>query len=248
MGLAPYGTPGSPQVAKWKEQILAELVDLREDGSFLLNMDYFNYATGLTMCVDAAWEKLFGLPRRESETALDQRYMNMALAIQEVTEEIVLKLAKTARDLTGSDYLVMAGGVALNCVANGKLLRSGLFKDLWIQPASGDAGGAVGAAFAGWHITLGKPRENARAGSHEGGAARPGIRRQGDSQGGPPLPGAVPRLRRFRCPVPGGRRADGRGAGGRLVPGAHGIRAAGAGQPQHRRRCPPSRRCRRSST
>ena len=160
MGLAPYGTPGSPQVEKWKAQILSELVDLRDDGSFLLNMDYFNYATGLTMCVDDAWERLFGLPRRNPEDVLDQSYMDMALAIQEVTEEIVLRLAKTARELTKSEYLVMAGGVALNCVANGKLLRSELFKDIWIQPASGDAGGAVGAAFAGWHIYLDKPKEN----------------------------------------------------------------------------------------
>ncbi len=160
MGLAPYGRPGSPQVEKWKGQILAELVDLREDGSFLLNMDYFDYATGLTMCVDNAWEELFGLPRRKSETELDQNYMDMALAIQEVTEEIVLRLAKTARDLTNCENLVMAGGVALNCVANGKLLRAGLFKDLWIQPASGDAGGALGAALAGWHIHLDKPKLN----------------------------------------------------------------------------------------
>ncbi|MFC1845244.1 carbamoyltransferase [Thermodesulfobacteriota bacterium] len=160
MGLAPYGTAGSPQVEKWKKLILSELVDLREDGSFLLNMDYFDYATGLRMCVDRKWEELFGLPRRKSETELDQNYMDLALAIQEVTEEIVLILAKTARELTKSDYLVMAGGVALNCVANGKLLRSGLFKDIWIQPASGDAGGALGAALAGWHIFLDKPKES----------------------------------------------------------------------------------------
>ena len=159
MGLAPYGNSGSPQVEKWKELILSELVDLREDGSILLNMDYFNYATGLTMCNDRAWEKLFGLPRRESEAELGQNYMDMALAIQEVTEQIVMQLAKTARELTKSDYLVMAGGVALNCVANGKLLRSGLFKDIWIQPASGDAGGALGAALAGWHIHLDNPRK-----------------------------------------------------------------------------------------
>jgi len=158
MGLAPYGTHGSPQVEKWKELILSELVDLRKDGSILLNMDYFNYATGLTMCVNRKWEKLFGLPRRESEAELGQNYMDMALAIQEVTEQIVLRLAETAKELTKSDYLVMAGGVALNCVANGKLLRSGLFKDIWIQPASGDAGGALGAALAGWHIHLDKPR------------------------------------------------------------------------------------------
>jgi len=159
MGLAPYGKVGSPRVEKWKELILSELVDLREDGSFLLNMDYFNYATGLTMCVDEAWEKLFSVPRRKSETMLDQDYMDLALAIQEITEQIVMRLAETTRELTKSDYLVMAGGVALNCVANGKLLRSGLYKDIWIQPASGDAGGAVGAALAGWHIHLDKPRE-----------------------------------------------------------------------------------------
>lgn len=158
MGLAPYGTPGSPQVEKWKELILSELVDLREDGSILLNMDYFNYATGLTMCVNKKWEKLLGQPRRESEAELGQNYMDMALAIQEVTEQVVLRLAETARELTKSNYLVMAGGVALNCVANGKLLRSGMFKDIWVQPASGDAGGALGAALAGWHIHLDKPR------------------------------------------------------------------------------------------
>ena len=158
MGLAPYGNSGSPQVEKWKKLILSELVDLREDGSFLLNMSYFNYATGLTMCVDDAWEQLFGLPRRKSETDLDQRYMDFALAIQEVTEQIVLHLAATARELTGAEYLVMAGGVALNCVANGKLLRSGLYRDIWVQPASGDAGGALGAALACWHIHRDKPR------------------------------------------------------------------------------------------
>ena len=168
MGLAPYGRSGSPQVEKWKELILSELVDLRDDGSFLLNMEYFNYATGLTMCVDKAWEKLFGLPRRKSEADLDQNYMDMALAIQEVTEQIVMRLAETARELTKRDYLVMAGGVALNCVANGKLLRSGLFKDIWIQPASGDAGGALGAALAGWHIHLDKPREMSRPDSMKG--------------------------------------------------------------------------------
>jgi carbamoyltransferase len=160
MGLAPYGRPGSVQVDKWKALILSELVDLREDGSFLMNMGYFNYATGLTMCVDDAWQKLFGLPRRHAEAPLDQDYMDMALAIQEVTEEIVLRLVRTARELTQCENLVMAGGVALNCVANGKLLRSGLFKDLWIQPASGDAGGALGAALAGWHIHLDQARTN----------------------------------------------------------------------------------------
>jgi carbamoyltransferase len=158
MGLAPYGNPDSAKVSEWKSKIYEELVDVREDGSFLLNLDYFDFATGLTMCNNQAWEQLFGIPPRLSETGLDQNYMDMALAIQEVTEEIVLKLASTAKDLTGCKYLVMAGGVALNCVANGKLLRNGLFEDIWIQPASGDAGGALGAALAGWHIWMDKQR------------------------------------------------------------------------------------------
>ena len=159
MGLAPYGNSEAEQTQKWKKLILDELVDLRDDGSLLLNMKYFDFATGLTMSRDEAWENLFGIPRRKSETEPTQPYMNMALAIQEITEETVLRLASTAKDLTGSDYLVMAGGVALNCVVNGKLLRKGLFKDLWIQPAAGDAGGALGAALAAWHIWKGHERK-----------------------------------------------------------------------------------------
>ncbi len=159
MGLAPYGNPEAEQVQRFKSLILDELVDLREDGSLLLNMDYFDFATGLTMCRDDKWESLFGVPRRARETLLDQRHMNLALAIQQATEEIVLRLAETAKELTGADYLVMAGGVALNCVANGKLIRRGTFKDIWIQPAAGDAGGALGAALAAWHIWQEKPRQ-----------------------------------------------------------------------------------------
>ncbi|MDP3183124.1 MAG: carbamoyltransferase [Desulfobaccales bacterium] len=159
MGLAPYGNPEAEQTQQWKNLILDELVDLREDGSILLNMDYFDFATGLTMCRDEVWQSLFGIPRRPRESKLDQRYMNLALAVQQATEEIVLRLADTAKKLTGADYLVMAGGVALNCVANGKLLRRGTFKDLWIQPAAGDAGGALGAALAAWHISKGQERQ-----------------------------------------------------------------------------------------
>jgi carbamoyltransferase len=159
MGLAPYGNPDSEQTRRWVQLILDELIDIREDGSLLLNMDYFNYATGLTMCRDDRWEKLFGVPPRPRESGLDQNYMNMALAIQQVTEEVVLKMAETAQKLTNADYLTMAGGVALNCVANGKLLRLNTFKDIWIQPAAGDAGGAVGAALAAWHINQEKPRQ-----------------------------------------------------------------------------------------
>jgi len=159
MGLAPYGNPNSDRTRIWRDLILEELVDVREDGSLLLNMDYFDYATGLKMCCDEKWTSLFGVPPRRRESLLDQRYMDMALAIQQVTEEIVLRLTETAKKLTGADYLVMAGGVALNCVANGKLLRRGTFKDIWIQPAAGDAGGALGAALAVWHIVQGKERQ-----------------------------------------------------------------------------------------
>ncbi|MGO9394929.1 MAG: carbamoyltransferase, partial [Desulfobaccales bacterium] len=123
MGLAPYGNPDSDRTRRWRDLILEELVDIREDGSLLLNMDYFNYATGLTMCYEDKWTSLFGLPPRAQESHLDQRHMDLALAIQQVTEEIVLRLADTAKKLTGAANLVMAGGVALNCVANGKLLR-----------------------------------------------------------------------------------------------------------------------------
>ena len=158
MGLAPYGNPDSPQVAEFIDKIKTHLVDIRDDGSIILNMEYFDYATGLKMANEAKWEQLFGVPRRKAESEISQAYMNMALAIQQVTEEIVLKLACTARTLTGSKYLVMAGGVALNCVANGKLLRAGTFEDLWIQPAAGDAGGALGAALAVWHIHDGNER------------------------------------------------------------------------------------------
>jgi carbamoyltransferase len=158
MGLAPYGIADSAQTQEFREKILTELVDIREDGSLLLNMKYFNFATGLRMTNDKKWTTLFGIPPRKPESKITQEYMNMALAIQQVTEEIVLKLATTAKELTGSDYLVMAGGVALNSVANGKLLRTGLFKDIWIQPAAGDAGGAVGAALVAWHIWKGKER------------------------------------------------------------------------------------------
>jgi carbamoyltransferase len=159
MGLAPYGGYLSGnRVEKIKELILEYLVDLRKDGSILLNMEYFDYATGLRMCDDEKWERLFHIPRRKPESELTQPYMDMALAIQQVTEEIIHRLAATAVKLTGTSKLVMAGGVALNCVANGKLLKSNLIDDLWIQPAAGDAGGAVGAAMAVHYIGTGHER------------------------------------------------------------------------------------------
>jgi carbamoyltransferase len=158
MGLAPYGNRSDEQTKRYKDIILRELVDIREDGSVLLNMDYFQYATGLKMCDDKKWEKLFGIPPRKPETNITQDYMNMAIAIQDVTEDIVLRLARTAKELTGSRNLALAGGVALNSVANGKLLKTGMFDDIWIQPAAGDAGGALGAAYAVWHIFQKKER------------------------------------------------------------------------------------------
>jgi carbamoyltransferase len=159
MGLAPYGNPVSGNTAEIKRKIETELVDIRDDGSVVLNMDYFGYATGLKMVRENKWAKLFGVPRRNPESEIKQPYMDMALAIQQVTEEVVLRLTRTAQALTGSKYLVLAGGVALNCVANGKILKAGIFDDLWIQPAAGDAGGAVGAALAVWHIHQGNERK-----------------------------------------------------------------------------------------
>jgi carbamoyltransferase len=151
MGLAPYGEP------LYADLIRRELIDLREDGSFRLNMDYFGYLDGLEMTNDR-FETLFGGPPRKPESPISKREMDLARSIQVVTEEIVLKLALHARELTGKRHLCLAGGVALNCVANGILLRSGIFDDLWIQPAAGDAGGALGAPLAVWHNAMDKPR------------------------------------------------------------------------------------------
>lgn len=159
MGLAPYGNPDSGQTKEFKRLIVEELIDIREDGSFLLNMDYFDFATGLKMTNDAKWKTLFEIGPRPEESLVIQPYMDMALAIQQVTEDIMLKLAYTAYKLTNCKNLVMAGGVALNSVANGKLLATGIFDDIWVQPASGDAGGALGAAFAACHIWSGKERK-----------------------------------------------------------------------------------------
>jgi carbamoyltransferase len=168
MGLAPYGIQDSVQKNDFKNKILSELVDIREDGSLLMNMDYFDYATGLKMTNDKKWIKLFGIPPRNPESELTQDYMNLALAIQEVTEEIVIKLAHTAKELTQCKNLVMAGGVALNSVASGKLLKLGIFEDIWIQPAAGDAGGALGAALAAWHIWKNQPRKIKKPDSMQG--------------------------------------------------------------------------------
>ncbi len=158
MGLAPYGDPTAKQTHDFADLIKKELVDIKADGSIWLDQKYFNYATGLRMVHDDKWAALFGFPRREGETDLEQKHCNLALAIQMVTEEIVIKMAEEAKRLTGAEYLCMAGGVALNCVANGKLLRAGIFKDIYIQPASGDAGGALGAALAASTMYFGETR------------------------------------------------------------------------------------------
>ncbi len=152
MGLAPYGNPNSELLAKYIESIKSELIEIKDDGSIWLNQDYFDYATGLRMVNEKKWEALFGFSRREDENELEQFEADLALAIQMVTEEIVLKMASHAKELTGADALCMAGGVALNCVANGKLQSAGIFDEIYIQPAAGDAGGAVGAALAAHHI------------------------------------------------------------------------------------------------
>ena len=147
MGLAPYGEP------KYVDLILDNLLDLKDDGTFRLDMSYFNYATGLTMTNDK-FARLFGAPARESESTITQREMDIARSIQVVTEEIVLKICNTVHKELKTDYLCLAGGVALNCVSNGRILREGPFKDIWIQPAAGDAGGAVGAALTAWYEYL----------------------------------------------------------------------------------------------
>ncbi len=159
MGLAPYGNSGSCQVSKFVEIIKSKLIQLKEDGSFILDQQYFNYTTGLRMANDEKWKQLFGFTKREPEDSLEQHHCDLALAIQKVTEEIVMKLATETKKLTGADYLCMAGGVALNCVANGKLHDSGIFKDIFITPASGDAGGALGAAYAAEYIYFNQERK-----------------------------------------------------------------------------------------
>lgn len=158
MGLAPYGNPLSKEVEHFVEIIQNELIDLKPDGSVWLNQDYFDYATGLKMVNEAKWEALFGFKKRNPEDPLDAVHCNLGLAIQRVTEEAMLRMAEEARRLTGADNLCLAGGVALNCVSNGKLQKAGIFNDIFIQPAAGDAGGALGAALAAYHIYFGKER------------------------------------------------------------------------------------------
>jgi len=147
MGLAPYGEP------RYKDVILSELMDLKENGSFWLNMEYFNYCAGLTM-TNKKFDGLFGGPRRKPESTLEQRHMDLARSVQEVTEEVMLRMSRHIHRETGHKNLCLAGGVALNCVANGKILTEGPFENIWIQPAAGDSGGALGAAMFARGISI----------------------------------------------------------------------------------------------
>ena len=160
MGLAPYGKP------KYADRIREHLVDIKADGSLRMKLDYFGFLDDLVM-TNQKFADLFDGPPRQQESRITQREMDIARSIQEVLEDAVLAIGRHARELTGKEYLCMAGGVALNCVANGRLHREGIFKDIWIQPASGDAGGAIGAAMAVWHNALDKPRR-----VHEGDAMK----------------------------------------------------------------------------
>jgi carbamoyltransferase len=166
MGLAPYGEP------KYVDLIYEHLIDLKPDGTFRLNMEYFNYATGLTM-TNRRFDALFSGPPRKAEGLVTQREMDIAASVQKVTEEVVLRLAHTVHRELGVEYLCLAGGVALNCVANGRILREGPFRDLWVQPAAGDAGGAVGAALVLWHQYHSYPRGPREGDSMRGGYLGP---------------------------------------------------------------------------
>lgn len=159
MGLAPYGNPKAEETKAFEALIKKHLVHLHEDGSYWLDQSYFTYATGLRMVPDKKWEQLFAFPKREAESELEQKHCNLALAIQQVTEDIVLNLAREAKRITGAENLCLAGGVALNCVANGKLQRANIFKNIYIQPAAGDAGGALGAALAVSHLYFQEKRQ-----------------------------------------------------------------------------------------
>ncbi|MBI4512187.1 MAG: carbamoyltransferase [Deltaproteobacteria bacterium] len=168
MGLAPYGEP------RYAKLILERLIDLKEDGSFRMDMSYFNYCQGLTM-TSKKFEELFDGPQRLPESKLTQREMDIAASIQQVTEDIVLRMARHVHARTGMKHLCLAGGVALNCVANGRVLSEGPFEDIWVQPAAGDAGGALGAALFTWHQLLGKPREPGPKDSQRGSLLGPSF-------------------------------------------------------------------------
>src|SRR5262249_37331294 len=174
MGLAPYGEP------RYVDLIYSHLLDVKDDGSFRLNQDYFDYCTGLRMTNDR-FAELFGGPARRPDEWLTQKHMDIAASIQRVTEDIMRKLARAAARETGQRNLCLAGGVALNCVANGKILRDGAFDGIWVQPAAGDAGGALGAALSAYPGLLDQPRRGPRgADARPGSLLRPAYSQRGD--------------------------------------------------------------------
>ncbi len=230
MGLAPYGEP------KYADKILDTLMDVKPDGSFWLDQRYFNYATGLTM-TNRRFDELFGGPPRQAEAPLTQREMDLAASVQAVTEEILLRMTRDLHKTYGIDNLCLAGGVALNCVANGKILRDGAFKNLFIQPAAGDAGGALGAALAAYHQHVKAPRvvdpaRDLMQGSYLGPEFAQGDIEARPHQGRRPLRGRGQRQRDVRQD----RRCARRRPRGRLVPGPHGVRPARARRPLDPRR------------
>ena len=211
MGLAPYGRP------KYVQAIYDHLMDLKPDGTFRLNIDYFNYCTGLTM-TNGKFDKLFDGPPRKPESPLTQREMDLARSVQEITEEVMLRLGADGPQETGAENLCLAGGVALNCVGNGRILREGPFKNIWIQPAAGDAGGAVGAAYAAWHQLGRQPRAGARRqGRDAGQLSGSGVSERRDRDGSSKTRGApYERLDEATLLSPRGRRTGFR-KGRRLV-------------------------------
>jgi carbamoyltransferase len=221
MGLAPYGEP------KYVKKIFDHLVDLKPDGSFRLDQSYFNYCTGLTM-TGPKFHELFGGPPRAASEPLTQHHMDLAASIQAATETIVLQLARSIRAETGMRNLCLAGGVALNCVANGKLLRDGQFDDIWIQPAAGDAGGALGAALAVHHIHLGQSRTADGTDRMRGSYLGPEFAQADIERRLSAAEGKIPGARR-RGTLPGRGDGIGRRKSPGLVPGAHGIRATRLG-------------------
>jgi carbamoyltransferase len=178
MGLSPYGNEEDAETISFVQKIKDKLVSIKEDGSFLLNMEYFRFASGLKMTDDRRWQMLFSLKPRQEEEDLTQSHMNLARAIQIVSEEIVLRLARTAREITGEENLVMAGGVALNSVANGKLVKEGIFDNVWIQPAAGDAGGALGAALLGAYLWKERERKPVQPDAMKNAALGPAFGRE----------------------------------------------------------------------
>jgi carbamoyltransferase len=175
MGLAPYGDPAT--AGKYAQLILTHLMDLKEDGSFWLDQQYFDYCAGLTM-TNNRFDRLFGAPARQPESPLTQREMDLAAAVQQVTEEVMLRMARHVHKQTGLQDLCLAGGVSLNCVGNGRILREGPFRRVWIQPAAGDAGGALGAALFAWHQMEGQPRTVTPTDSQQGSLLGPRFTNQ----------------------------------------------------------------------